>query len=693
MTRILLAAALVPILAAPLQADQKLDEAVKKAEDQLLKGKPDDAVATLKKLVSQTPTPEAFLALAHVQERAVGPDDAADSLQKAVAAAGSAGGPVQANALAALASMDLRRGLGKDALTHANAAVKAQETGASLGALARAQAHSGDGPSALKTGDRAVQVDASSAAAHVGRGEALMALHRYDDAAQEFQKAVGLDPKMNLALIRESQADAHSHDPLALKRAVDEGRKAADADQKSGEAFAALGMALLAADPQKNWDEAIGQAQQGATVLDPKDPEVQVEVGKILEARGNMDQAAAAYQRAAQQDPAYTTAREALVRALYMAGKGDQAIADAQALVKEYPNSGDTLLLLGRMLLQKKSYIDAQVALEKAVPLAPTAEGHALLGTADQFTYRSAEALDHYKEAVRLDPQNLDYQTTYGLLLGVNKQYDAAAEVLKKVVASPNYKGLASAYSNLGWVYRNTEPHKTPEAIAAYKRALELDPKSAQAALGLGWAYTYAKDWDNAAASFQKAATLDPTTAGEADDGLAWCFFFRKDMAQAKSLLEKATTEGRPDTPLKTSIERVEKIASEAEREKALRETEGPKAEAQGPSLDALVNQLRRGSAAQKIQAAGEMGHVPGSVPFLCYALFTEPEVSVRDAVVVHGLGAGLGCSAEAKVCLNKALAAPPPAASVVVSKQDMQIEALEHDLKIHIKDVLAKCH
>jgi tetratricopeptide (TPR) repeat protein len=691
MTRFVLAAALVPVLAAPLYADQKLDEAVRKAEEQLVKGKADDAVATLKKLVSQSPTPEAYLALAHLQERAVGPDDAADSLQKAVAAAGSAGGPVQANALAALAQMDLRRGLGKDALAHAQAAVKAQETGASLGALARAQAHSGDGPSALKTGDRAVQVEAASAPAHLGRGDALMALHRYDDAAQEFQKALSIDPKMNLALIRETLADAHSHAPDVLKRAVDEGRKATEADQKSGEAFGALGIALLSADP-KNWDEAIGQAQQGATVLDPKDPEVQVEVGKILESRGNMDQAAAAYQRAAQQDPSYTTAREALVRALYLAGKGDQAIADAQSLVKEYPNSGDTLLLLGRMLLQKKNYNEAQAALEKAVPLAPTAEGQALLGTADQFTYRSAEALDHYKEAVRLDPNNLDYQTTYGLLLGVNKQYDAAADVLKKVVANPTYKGLASAYSNLGWVYRNTEPHRTPEAIAAYKKALELDPKSAQAALGLGWSYTYARDWDNSLASFQKAATLDPSTVGEADDGTAWCYFFKKDMAQAKSLLEKATTEGRPDTPLKTSIERLERIASEAEREKALRETEGPKAEAQGPNLEDLVNKLRKGPAAQKIQVAGEMGHVPGSVPFLCYALFTEPDVNVRDAVVVRGLGAGQGCTAEAKSCLNKALAATG-ISSIGASKEEMMQEGLEADVKRHIKEVLAKCH
>jgi tetratricopeptide (TPR) repeat protein len=688
MIRISPAVVLLAALAAPGIADQKFDEAIRKAEDQLQKGKGDEAVLTLKKLASQSPTAESFVALGQMQQRVGGLDEAGDSLAKAVSAAGGSPPATQAAAYSALASLDLRRGLGKDALAHANAAVKAQPNGLSLGTLARAQAHAGDGPAALKTAESAVQADPSSAAAQEGRGEALFVLHRYDESAQALQAAVKLDPKMTLAWLRLALVDAKSHNPEVLRRAVDEGKKATDLDQKSGAAFGALGTAILAADP-KNWDDAIGQAQQGATVLDPKDPEVQVEVGRILEAHGNMDQAVAAYQRAAQQDPSYTPSREALVRAEYLTGKGDQAIADAQSLVKEAPGSGDTLLLLGRMLLQKKNYVDAQSILEKAAPLVPTAEAHSLLGTADQFTYRSADALQQYQEAVRLDPGNLDYQTTYGLLLGVNKQHDAAAEVLRKVVANPSYKGLAAAYSNLGWVYRNTEPHRTQEAIAAYKRALELDPKGVQAALGLGWSYTYAKDWENALATFQTALSLDPTTRGEADDGLAWCYFFKKDLAQAKVLLEKAAAEGRNDTPLRTSIERVER-ASEAEREKVLRETEGPKAEQQGPNLEPLVNQLRKGSVAQKVQAAGEMAKIRESVPFLCYSLLTDQAFAVRDADIgaLCSLGGG-----EARACLTKVANEAMPIATTNAGSAEMKLEQEEGDLKRHAKSCLERLH
>jgi tetratricopeptide (TPR) repeat protein len=689
MKRIALAAVFVVLGLSPGLADQKLDEAVKKADEQFQKGKPDEAVNTLKKLVSQTPTTEALIALGRMQERAGSIDEAGDSYTKAVAAAASAPPATQAGAYAALAASDLRRGLGKDAMAHAQAAVKAQSNGTSLGILARVQAHEGDGPAALKTGDSAVQAEPGNAAAHVGRGAALLALHRYEDAAQAFQKALAIDPKMVAALVGAALADAQSHSPDTLKRGVDEAQKATDIDQKSGEAFGALGVAKLAANP-KNWDDAIGQAQQGATVLDPKDPEIQVEVGRILEARGNLDQAVASYQRAVAADPTYLPAREALVRAEYMSGKSDQAIAHAQALIKDFPTSGETAILLGRMLLQKKNYMDAQAALEKGVPLAPTAEAHALLGTADQFTYRSAEALEHYKEAVRLDPTNLDYQTTYGLLLGVNKQHDEGIEVLKKVVQNPGYKGLGSAYSNLGWLYRNAEPRRTTEAIAAYKKALELDPKSVQAALGLGWSYTYAKEWESALASFQTAVGLDPTTRGEAYDGLAWCYLFTKDLEKAKAALQKAADEGHSDAALKASIERVERAASDAERARVLQQTEGPKAQPEGPNLEDLWAKLRKGSPGQKIAAATEMGKLRDTQQFLCFSLETDPIYEVRVADV-NALGSVGG--AQAKSCLVKVLNNPPPAASINPTPQDVADQAHDADLKRLIKEVLARLH
>src|SRR5262249_11695014 len=155
-------------------------------------------------------------------------------------------------------------------------------------------------------------------------------------------------------------------------------------------------------------------------------------------------------------------------------------------------------------------------------------------------------ALTEYKRAVELAPANLDYRTTYGLLLGIAGQYEQGAAELKKVISSPGYKDEA-AYVNLGWIYRNITPPQTQEAVAAYKKDLEIDPKSVQPALRLGWAHSHSKSYDDAIAAFQKAVQLDPDTAGEANNGIAWSYFFKKDMAQAKAYMEKAQGTGRSD--------------------------------------------------------------------------------------------------------------------------------------------------
>ena len=334
-------------------------------------------------------------------------------------------------------------------------------------------------------------------------------------------------------------------------------RKASETDAHSGEAFAVLGSAILAGDPKK-WGDAIAQAQQGA-FLNPRHPVVQVEVGRIFEAGGNLDQAVSSYRKALDADPTYVPALLALVEAQIRSGKTDDALASVQNLVRQHPQSAQAQLLLGRMLLRKGDWAGASAALEKAVAGLPgNAEAHARLGYAYQFTRRAPEALAAYRKAVELDPKNLDYRTTYGIILGINKDYAGGVAELNKVIASPGYKS-PDAYLNLGWLYRNMEPRRADESVAAYKKALELDPTNEQAALGMAWAYSYLKRYDDSIAAFNKAMQLEPDLAADAYNGIAWGHFFKKDLPQAEAFLAKAKAAGRSDARLADNIERVKK--------------------------------------------------------------------------------------------------------------------------------------
>ena len=149
---------------------------------------------------------------------------------------------------------------------------------------------------------------------------------------------------------------------------------------------------------------------------------------KLNEMVNNLTQAVNAYKRAVATDPGFVPAQLALVRAQERNGDIKGALASAQKLVVDLPKSGEAFLLLGRMQLRNKDAAAALPSLEKATQLAPgLTEAWALLGTAAQFVGGKPEvAMNAYKKATELDPGNEDYRTTYGLLLGINKQFDAA---------------------------------------------------------------------------------------------------------------------------------------------------------------------------------------------------------------------------------------------------------------------------
>jgi len=550
---------LAALLATPAFADKRLDDAVARAEDQIAKGRGEEALKTMQKAVSQQPTSaEAYLALSRVQQRVGTMDDAAASIAKA---SELAAGPAKAEVLAAHSSMDLLRGTGKDALAHAEQAVQAQATPAALAALTRAQIRTGNPTAALQSADKALAAGATSADAHEAKGEALIALGRADEAAAALRKALELDPKMNTARVQLARALLAQN---KAAEAVAEARKASEVDAKNGQAFAVLALAILA-DNKANWNDAISQAQNGR-FLNDRDAFVDVAVGRVFEGGDNLDQASSAYKKALETDPGYTPARAALLAVQVRKGETDAALAEARKLAAEMPQSGEIQLELGRLLLRKGDFTAALPALEKAATVMPNlADLQALLGYAYQGNRKSAEALTAYKKAVELDAKNVDYRVTYGLLLGLNKQYEAGITELKKVVATPGYKD-ADAYINLGWLYRNVEPKRADEAVAAYKKALELDPKNEQAALGVGWSYFYGRKWDEAIAAFAKAMELEPKLAADAYNATAWAYVFKKDVPQAEAFMAKAKTAGRSDPKLATNIENVKKgIAAAAD--------------------------------------------------------------------------------------------------------------------------------
>jgi len=664
-------------------ADKKLDDAIAKAEEQFQKGKADDALKTLQKAVSQSPgSPEGHVALAWLHQRMGSFDQAAESVKQAVGVAGGAMGPAQADAYIYASSFALFQGTGRDAVELAEKAVAAQPGAASYAALARAQVRAQDPVAAIASADKAVQAAASSAVAQEARGDALSALRRFDDAIAAYRKALQLDPKLNRARVGLASTLVDAGKP---SEAVAEARQATVADDKDADAFAILGLALLAENPQQKWSEAIAEAQQGA-FLNPRSVVVQLAVGKIFEAAGNYDQAAAAYQRAFDVDPGFAPASIAVIRAQERRGDLDGALAAAQRLVAQSPTSGEAQFLTGSLLMRKEDTKGALPHLVKAMELTPgNADAHAYAGTAYQFSGETEKAAAAYAKAVELDPKNVGYRATYGLLLGLVDKYEEGAAELQKVVATPGYKDSAG-FTNLGWLYRNMTPKKTAESVAAYKKALELDPKNAQAALGMGWAYSYQRSYDEAIAAYELAARLDTSLTDEASNGSAWCYFFKRDLERAKAALARAEATGRADARLGEQIEKLEKLREQqAAYEEYLRKVQEERERT--PDVGALARQAETGDTSNRIRAVRQLRALGAqAVPALIRVLDMNSPMPVRENAIA-ALGSMGGAAKQALPYLMEILRTE--CGKTVMDKKEMEAALKCEELKLKARDAV----
>ncbi|HUL78899.1 MAG TPA: tetratricopeptide repeat protein [Vicinamibacteria bacterium] len=683
MKRILPALAVLAFLAAPAAAQSKLDQAISKAYEQLQKGKPDDAVKTLSKAAAEA-GPEGQLALARLQER-IGNLEAAEAAYTQARSAGAS-----ADVLAAVSQFTLRAGTGKDALAVAKQAVAAGATPAALAAEARALVRCEDGPGGLVAADKAVAAGPSSPIAYVARGEALNAVGRNAEAESALRKAVELDPKSPLAWSRLSRAllvNAKSTEAVAAAR------KATELDDKFGEAFAALGGAIAAENP-KNWSDAIAQAQQGA-FLDPKSPIVQLVVGKVFEANGQLEQAAGAYRRALQNDGGFAPARLALIQAELNRGNRDAALAEAKKAAADMPTSPDIQLLIGEMSVRKGDFAEALGFLERAMKGLPgNADGWALLGRSYHGVRRYDDAADAYGKAVQLAPMNLNYQTTYGLVLGQAGDLEKGLAVLQKVTGTPGYKD-AVGWVNLGWVYRNM--NKATESIAAYQKALALDPKQEQAALGLGWAYQYTKEYDKAIAAYEQAMKIDPKDASaDANLGIAWCHFFKRQVPEARAAMEKAAAAGRSVTQLKENVDKLEKaLASGAILDKEMMEkarAEQQAYEERSRQVEAADNAARAKNPQTRARAAAQLAAVagPSSVPTLIFLMQSDPNYDVRIAAA-NALGSLGAAARQALPNIDGVLRQPPYEPPINATAEQLDAQMKDGDYRRALRDAKAK--
>jgi tetratricopeptide (TPR) repeat protein len=210
----------------------------------------------------------------------------------------------------------------------------------------------------------AVTVTSENFVAHDGLGQFLLDHGHLDEAIDQFQIALKIDPKY----------------PVARTN---------------------LGIALS---KKGRVDEAITQLQ---TVLQhfPDDAIAHLNLGTALAKKGDPQSAIAEFEKALSIQSHYPSAHYSLGMALDDSGQIDEAIAHYQEAVKEDPRFAEAYYLLGNDLFRKSRIDDAIAAYERALqsrPVYPEVENN--IGLALLKEGRTGEAIAHWENAIANEP-------------------------------------------------------------------------------------------------------------------------------------------------------------------------------------------------------------------------------------------------------------------------------------------------
>jgi len=333
--------------------------------------------------------------------------------------------------------------------------------------------------------------------AHFQLAYAYTALKRTDDARQEYERCVTLDPKMpeaqlNLGILLLENRPADAVAPLRkavellpsqsrpryllglaqersgdLSGAAESFQGATRLDPKGVDSLTRLGQVLLRLDKPADAESKF----RAALELQPKSPEALQGLAQSLDQQ-KKPQAVDAYRNYLALQPDDKGARSRLIHLLIEQQKYDEAVAENAKNNSGRPQTVDDLKLRADIEINQNKLDEAIATLHQAIALAPNdAQLHGGLGRIYLQQRQFADAEKELKAALQLDRNNLAYwkdlSSTY-YLAGNCQATLAALDVVAKaeVPGAGAWFIRALCYDKLSQV----QP-----ALDAYRKFLELD--------------------------------------------------------------------------------------------------------------------------------------------------------------------------------------------------------------------------
>jgi len=230
------------------------------------------------------------------------------------------------------------------------------------------------------------------------------------------------------------------------------------------------------------------------------------------------------YKTALSADPGSPQLNDELANLYFRTGQAREAEATARGLLKTSPNDVEAHRLLGRLYLRQLSEaqnsvsssspsgnaLDQAIAeFEKIIALDPkSVEDRMVLGQLYTVKHQPEKAEEQFKVAQDIEPDSEDVVLNLSRVYAENGDLAHAARVIEAVPASDRTPKMEFA---LGATYDQLK--RTKDAIAAYKRAADMDPDDARTMGALAQALLNDNQLDEALKEYKQLAEADPEDA------------------------------------------------------------------------------------------------------------------------------------------------------------------------------------
>jgi tetratricopeptide (TPR) repeat protein len=230
----------------------------------------------------------------------------------------------------------------------------------------------------------------------------------------------------------------------------------------------------------------------------------------LIAETNNLEEALKNYREAIVADSSFSPAYNDLGRVLLLKKMYKEAQTTFEKGLKYAPQWSFLHLNYGMALANQNHFKEAEIAYKKSIelksdePMAYKDYGNLLTR---QIRYEEAEKA--YKKSLELKTDDAEVYNNYGILLNAQKRYDEAETVYKKSLElQPND---AQVYSNYGIALTALNRHN--EAETFFKKSIQLAPAEAQTYFNYGILLTIQNRQEEAETNFKKSIELNPNSA------------------------------------------------------------------------------------------------------------------------------------------------------------------------------------